>query len=205
MKKHGSGEKWKTGSERSPPERRELSAVRNDLIYARLADMANWREKMKVGMKRLTLISIPVFALALAIALGSTLAEPAPVHGYTDVQADETGTNFEGVVTLFIGNVQLEGTVIGVNEGGMEERGNVIHLPDVTIVFTFEGGTITTMGDTFLTPTNEPGVYNTSGLMKITGGTGDFDGARGQLAGHGYYDWNSGYGHSNWNGVICCF
>ena len=156
---------------------------------------------MKARMKKLISIkSIPIFAIALLILLGTVWAvgrEPATISGEVDL-----GT-FTGTATVTIGGEELYGSVAVIPMADPEPRPDGgLYFPEVIHEFDFgDKGTLTTTGDEFVTPMGE-NVASLHGNMEITGGTGVFEGASGELRVNGQMDWSVGQATFEARGAI---
>jgi len=160
------------------------------------------KNKMKAKMKRLTLISMPVFALALLVILGTALAAGRdPVSGSGNV------TYFAGPATLTIGDETFEGNVVVTPTAPPEFRpSGVIYFPAVQHVFSFgdqNENTFTTIGKEVAVPIGTSGAYILSGYMTITEGTGVFADASGEMSVQGEItDLNAGKASFEVHGAI---
>jgi hypothetical protein len=161
---------------------------------------------MKTRMKKLISIkSVPLFALALLIVLGTAIAdsEGDSVTGSGSVTATSEGT-FVGPVTLSIEGEKFEGLVTVIPAGGMSQRPDGgWDFPGVIHQFIFEeGGGFNTLGDEIAKPTGQPGLYILDGYMNVTGGTGAFLGASGEMNVHGQIHLVEGWASFKINGTI---
>jgi len=159
-------------------------------------------------IKQKKTVFLPVFGLALAcgmallIALGSALAEPArePVS----ISGDVNLATFSGTATVTIGGEQLVGSVQVTPLAPPEPKDGGLYFPVVEHVFDFGGGsTLTTIGQELAMPTDEnPAVHTLHGNMEITEGTGVFEGASGELRVNGQMDWSVGQATFEAHGAI---
>jgi len=160
---------------------------------------------MKARMKKLISIkSIPILALALLIVLGSALAagrDPVSISG--QVTLTEVPPFF-GTATVTIGGEELAGTVAVIPMAPPVPKDGGLYFPEVKHVFELDdGSTLTTTGEELAMPTDEnPAISTLHGNMEITGGTGVFGGASGELRVNGQMDWSVGQATFNANGVI---
>jgi len=147
------------------------------------------KNSMKAKMKKLISIrSIPILALALLIVLGSALAAGRdPVSGsgtaLLDLGTEPPGAT--GTATLTIGGGEPVETSFTLTMDSMAWKDEVLHIT-ATHTFTLPGGTFIT---------SDKGVVDTDGTLNenltITGGTGDYDGACGELRVHGQVQFTS--------------
>jgi len=151
---------------------------------------------MKTRMKKLISIkSIPIFALALLIVLGTALAESEgdSVTGSGKVEFKSFVfplLTLEGPTSLSIEGEKSEGTVtVTVNVEQVEPgEGGVLNYYGVIHKFVFKDGSFTTTGDEVAKPTDQPGLSILDGYMNIDSGTGYFQDADGKLSVHGKMD-----------------
>jgi len=146
---------------------------------------------MKAKMKKLISIkSISILALALLIVLGTALAagyDPVSISGEVNL-----GT-FMGTATVTIGCDTFSGGVQVKPVGGMFPRPDGgVDFPEVVHIFDFgDGSTLTTTGEEFAIPMGEKSaIWTLHGNMEITGGTGVFEDASGELRVNGQMDWS---------------
>jgi hypothetical protein len=160
---------------------------------------------MKTKMKKLISIkSIPILALALLIVLGSALAESEgdSVTGSGEVTAISE-TQFQGTATLTIEGEKFEGLVTVTPMAPPEPKDGGLYFPVVEHVFDFgDDNTLTTIGAEFAKPTDQPGLSILNGDMNITGGTGYFEDAEGELSVHGQIHLVEGWASFKINGRI---
>jgi hypothetical protein len=160
---------------------------------------------MKARMKRLISIkSIPILAVALLIVLGTALAdsEGNSVTGSGSVASTSAGI-FEGAATLSIEGEKFEGSVTVTPMEIPEPKDGGLYFPLVEHVFDFgNDNTLTTYGDEFAKPTDQPGLSILDGCMNIDSGTGDFDGASGEMSVHGKIHLIEGWASFKVNGTI---
>lgn len=143
---------------------------------------------MKARMKKLMSVE-GTAALAILIASGFALAaarEPASIQGQVDLDM------FSGTATVTIGGVTLSGSVQVIPTGPIvESEDGVLHFTEVMHVFDLgDQNTFVTTGKEVADPVNPFGLYTLNGYMKITSGTGTFEGASGELSVHGELDWS---------------
>lgn len=151
---------------------------------------------MKAKMKKLISIkSIPILTLVFLIVLGTALAESEgeSVTGSGNVELKAFEFPFltlEGPATLSIEGEKSQGTVtVTVNVTQVEPgEGGVLNYYGVIHEFVFEDGSFTTIGDEVAKPTDQLGLSILDGNMNMTGGTGNFDGAFGEMSVHGKMD-----------------
>ena len=167
------------------------------------------RNKMK---KLISIKSVPLFALALLIVLGTALAESEgdSVTGSGNVEFKAFEFPFltlEGPTTLSIEGEKSQGTVtVTVNVTQVEPgEGGVLNYYGVIHEFVFEDGSFTTIGDEVAKPTDQPGLSILSGYMNITDGIGDLLGASGEMSVHGRMDESGDIPKASFkvNGRIC--
>ena len=142
---------------------------------------------MKAKMKKLISIkSIPILALVLLIVLGSALAAGRdPVYGSGWAKLNLVTGAAEGQADLIIGGEEFTASLaIQLTSQVVSDEG-VLHAT-ATHTFTLPSGTIIT---------SDKEVIDTDGTLNahltITGGTGAFEGASGELAGHGQVQFTS--------------
>jgi hypothetical protein len=163
------------------------------------------KNSMKAKMKKLISIkSIPILALALLIVLGSALAdsEGDSVTGSGQVTAISE-IQFHGTATLSIEGEKYKGLVLVTPIAPPELKDGGLYFPVVEHVFDFgDDNTFTTYGDEFANPTDQPGLSILDGCMNIDSGTGDFDGASGEMSVHGKIHLIEGWASFKVNGTI---
>jgi len=168
---------------------------------------------MNTKMKKLMSIkNVSILALAILVVLSSALAESEgdSVAGSGDVEFKAFEFPFltlEGPTTLSIEGEKYQGTVtvtVDVIQVVPGENG-VLNYYGVKHEFAFGDGSFTTTGDEVAKPTDQPGLSILSGYMNITGGTGDFLGASGEMSVHGRMDESDIVPKASFkvNGVIC--
>ncbi|MHC4144267.1 MAG: hypothetical protein ACYSUD_05755 [Planctomycetota bacterium] len=161
---------------------------------------------MKAKMKKLISIkSMPVLALALLVVLGTALAESEgdTVTGSGSVTATQVGT-FEGTATLSIEGEKFGGSVTVTPLAAPKPKDGGLYFPVVEHLFDFgDDNTLTTIGAEFAKPTDQLGLSILSGDMNITGGTGDFLEASGEMNVHGQIHLIEGWASFKVNGTIC--
>ncbi len=160
---------------------------------------------MKARMKKLISIkSIPILALALLVVLGSALAdsEGDSVTGSGDVQL-YSPVYGKGSATLSIEGEKFEGLVEVYVLASPEEKPDGLLFPEVKHIFNFgDDNTLTTIGEEFAKYTDQPPLCVLEGNMNITEGTGEFDGAYGEMDVHGKIHLGEGWASFKVNGKI---
>ncbi len=143
---------------------------------------------MKAKMKKLISIeSIPILALALLIVLGTALAETGrePVSGSGTAKLNLVTGEAVGQADLIIGGEEFTASLAVQLTSQVVSDEGVLHAT-ATHTFTLPGGTIIT---------SDKEVIDTDGTLNahltITGGTGAFEGASGELTGHGQVQFTS--------------
>jgi hypothetical protein len=150
---------------------------------------------MKERMKKLISIkSIPILALVLLIVLGTALADGRdPVSGSGEALLDlAPPPGATGTATLNIGGEEFTASlVVQITSQVVSDEG-VLHAT-ATHTFTLLDEYGEETNDRITTTDKE--VIDTDGTLNahltITGGTGAFEGASGELAGHGQVQFTS--------------
>jgi len=170
-----------------------------------IVKMFKEKNSMKAKMKKLISIkSIPILALALLVVLDTALAdsEGDSVTGSGSVNATPAGI-FEGTATISIEGEKFEGSVTVTPMSSPEPKDGGLYFPVIEHVFDFgDDNTFTTYGDEFAKPTDQPGLSILDGYMNIDSGTGDFDGASGEMSVHGKIHLFEGWASFKVNGRI---
>ncbi len=152
---------------------------------------------MKARMKKLISIkSIPILSLALLIVLGTALAdsEGDSVTGSGQVNVNLGTGSGQGTAILSIEGEKFEGSVMVTPMVPPVPKDGGLYFPVVEHVFDFgDDNTLTTSGAEFAKPTDQPGLYILDGYLNITDGTGDFDGASGEMSAHGQIHFLDGW------------
>jgi hypothetical protein len=158
-----------------------------------------YKEKntMKTKMKKLISIkSLPLYALALLIVLGTTLADSEGdlMTGSGDVQLTRPDGG-EGTATLSIEGEKLDGeVVVNILSGDMPLT--------VEHIFSFGEDIFKTIGNEVLKPTDEEGLFIMTGDMTIVSGEGKFASASGEMRVHGRIHMLEGWASFKVNGTI---
>ena len=142
---------------------------------------------MKAKMKKLISIkSIPILTLALLVVLGSALADGRdPVSGSGTALLDlAPPPGATGTATLTIGGGEPVQASFTLTMSSMAWKDGVLHIT-ATHIFTLTGGTFTTTDKGIGEPTDENGLLTLNENLTITGGTGVYEGACGELRVHG--------------------
>ena len=111
---------------------------------------------------------------------------------------------FQGIANLNLNNTDVIVTVT-TNLLGLPtatEDGTLLATTSHTFVFQ-DGGSLTTLDHAVLSPTSTPGLYNLNVRASITGGTGTYQDACGQLSIHGTINFLSGEVQWSVTGRIC--
>ena len=145
---------------------------------------------MKTRTKKLISIkSVPLFALALLIALGIALADGRePVSGSVSATAIND-FQFAGTAILTIGGgEEVTPSFVATLLETSEKDEGVLHAK-VTHTFHFgDGNTFTTEDKAVMEPIDEFGLYTLNETLKIISGEGDFEDVSGELHVHGQID-----------------
>jgi hypothetical protein len=121
---------------------------------------------------------------------GRTLAVgPATFQGIASLDLDNTSVNVS-VTTNLLGPPTAT------------EDGTLLAKTSHTFVFQ-DGSTLTTLDHAVLSPTDTPGLYNLNTRAAITGGTGTYEDACGQLSLHGTVNFLSGEIEWSVTGRVC--
>jgi len=121
---------------------------------------------------------------------GRTLAVgPATFQGIASLNLDNTSVNVS-VTTNLLGPPTAT------------EDGTLLAKTSHTFVFQ-DGSTLTTLDHAVLSPTDTPGLYNLNTRAAITGGTGTYEDACGQLSLHGTVNFLSGEIEWSVTGRVC--
>ena len=143
-------------------------------------------------------VKTPMLTLTLALAGGMFLALDAapgepnppcnPVSGTSETAVGNTPAVLEGSATLEFGGETFEFalTVFPIGEV-VEGDDGTLHVP-TTHIFTLDQSSITTTDKAVLDPLDEPGLFTVNSRLKVTSGTGLFEGVTGRLHAHGEID-----------------
>ncbi len=151
------------------------------------------------------------FALTGGLLIGPTLSAAGrpcdPVSGFSETAVEEENGPFVGFATLEIRGEEFEFSLeVFILGAPVEGEDGTLHLP-TSHVFTLDDkseSSFTTMDKAVADPIEgSPGLYTLNSNMKITSGTGIFDGARGRLHAHGELDLVFGTASLDYHGVIC--
>lgn len=166
---------------------------------------------MKTKMKKLISIkSMPLFALALLIVSGLTLAavrDPVSGSGFTSATGP---TTFLGTATLIVRGEVLDADVeVTLLKPPVVSEDGVLHVNEIEHIFIFsvdENGELidsfTVTGKEVADPTDTPGLYILNGYMKIISGTGAYEGATGEMSVHGQIHLVEGWASFEIHGAI---
>ena len=113
-------------------------------------------------------------------------------------------TTFQGIASLNINSTNIVVTVTTnlLGPPTATEDGTLLATTSHTFVFQ-DGSSLTTLDHAVLSPTNTPGLYNLNTRAAITGGTGSYESACGQLSIHGTINLISGEVQWSVTGRIC--
>ena len=111
---------------------------------------------------------------------------------------------FQGVANLTLNNTDVIVTVTTnlLGPPTATEDGTLLATTSHTFVFQ-DGSSLTTLDQAVLSPTSTPGLYNLNVRASITGGTGTYQDACGQLSIHGTINFLSGEVEWSVTGRIC--
>ncbi len=111
---------------------------------------------------------------------------------------------FQGIASLDLNNTNVIVTVTTnlLGPPTATEDGTLLATTSHTFVFQ-DGSSLTTLDHAVLSPTDTPGLYNLNTRAAITGGTGTYENACGQLSIHGTINLLSGEVLWSVTGRIC--
>lgn len=111
---------------------------------------------------------------------------------------------FQGIASLDLNNNNIIVTVTTnlLGPPTATEDGTLLATTSHTFVFQ-DGSSLTTLDHAVLSPTDTPGLYNLNTRAAVTGGTGTYEDACGQLSIHGTINLISGEIQWSVTGRIC--
>ena len=149
------------------------------------------------------------FALTGGLLIGPTLSAAGrrcdPVSGFSETQVEEENGPFVGFAMLEIGGEEFEFSLeVFILGAPVEGEDGTLLLPTSHVFTLDDESSFTTMDRAVADPIDgSPGLYTLNSNMKITSGTGIFDGPRGSLHAHGELDLVFGTASLDYHGVIC--
>ncbi|MCH7720447.1 MAG: hypothetical protein IH988_05580 [Planctomycetes bacterium] len=149
------------------------------------------------------------FALTGGLLIVRTLSAAGPpcdpVSGFSETAVEEENGPFVGFATLEIRGEEFEFSLeVSILGEPVEGEDGTLHLPTSHVFTLDDESSFTTIDKAVADPIEgSPGLYTLNSNMKITSGTGMFDGASGSLHAHGELDLVFGTASLDYHGVIC--